>query len=121
MAVEERLCPINYETRLFKRPPCGGKIVKKEPLLSHDKIIGQIPGPKKIEEARALDEIVPDFIYQCENGHSFTRPDWWADVPVVAPGTISTMGYSGSKEIANKPPLWYSELSDEEKEKVYKK
>ena len=121
MATEKRDCPIHYETKLYKRPPCGGKIVRREPVLSHDDIIGQIPGPKNPEEARALADIVPDFIYQCENGHAFTRPEWWADVPTVAPGTISTTGFSGTKAIANKPPLWYHELSDEEKEKIWKK
>lgn len=120
MAVEERLCPINYGTSLFKRPVCAGKIVRREPVLSHDKVIGHIPGPTKIEEARAIDNMVVYFIYQCENGHTFTRPDGWADVPTVPPGTISTTGYSGTEGITNKPPLWYSGLSDQEKEDLLK-
>lgn len=118
---EEKDCPINYGTSLFKRPPCDGKIIRREPVLSHDLVIGHIPGPTKIEEARALDEMVPYYIYECGNGHTFTRPDGWADVPTVAPGTITAMGYSGTEVISNKPPLWYTKLSDEEKEKFIKK
>lgn len=120
MVTEKRDCPINYGTSLFKRSICSGKIIKKEPILSHDMVIGHIPGPTKIEEARALDEMVLYYIYQCDNGHTFTRPDGWADVPTVPPGTISTKGYSGEEEITNKPPLWYINLSDEEKKKFLK-
>ncbi len=118
---EEIDCPISYGTSLYKRPPCGGKITRREPILSHDLIIGHIPGPTKIEEARALDDMVPYYIYECENGHTFTRPDGWADVPTVPPGTIVSHGYFEVGTITNKPPLWYTKLSDEEKDNFLKK
>jgi len=119
---EERTCPIQYGTKLFKYPLCGAKIKRREPVLSRDEIIGQIPGPgpKSVQKARALDEVVPDYIYECEDGHAYTRPEWWADVPTVPPGTITLTGFSGKSAIVNKPPLWYTELSEEEKKKFLK-
>ncbi|MDY6966279.1 MAG: hypothetical protein SVM80_09995 [Halobacteriota archaeon] len=117
---EERVCPLQYDTKMFKRPPCGAKIVRREPVLSPEKIVGHITGPTKIEEARALDDMVLYYVYQCEVGHTFTRPDGWADVPTVEPGSITCVGFSGTEAIANTPPSWYHDLSDEEKEKIWK-
>ena len=117
---EERRCPYYYETKMFKRPPCNAKIIRKEPLLSHEGKVGQIVGP--VDPAKgwiATDEkTMHMYIYECENGHVSVRRDGWADVKSVPPGTIKVKGFSGSNKIANTPPIWYQKLSEEEKARL---
>ena len=119
---EERKCPVFFETKMYKSPPCNGKILRKEPLLSPEKSIKQVRGPIDINTATYKPEESFDeektrryFIYECEHGHFLDRPEGWADVPTVPSGTIKS-----SKGSVNIPPTWYLELSDEEKEKYWK-
>ena len=107
---EERRCPIFWESKMHKVPPCNGKILQKEPVFASEKLAGQIYGLKNIG-GRAAEEKVPYYIYECEHGHLLSRPEGWADVPTVPPGTIKSV-YGG----INRPPKWYQELSEEEKE-----
>lgn len=89
MTEEERTCPFWYETAMRKRPPCGAKIIRREPVVSHKTYLEDIKGPEKWEGGRInLDEMIPYYMYQCEEGHLIYRPAWWADVPTVAQGTI---------------------------------
>ena len=86
---EERTCPLWYETKINKRPPCGAKIVRREPVESPKRYLTDILGPKEWEGGRIkLEEMIPYYIYQCEKGHLIYRPEWWADVPTVPQGTI---------------------------------
>lgn len=87
----ERTCPVHLETKLYKASPCGGKILRKEPVLSPKRLIGHIYGPKNIEGGRAGEKRVLYYLYECENGHIINRPDWWANVPMVPPGTIKSI------------------------------
>ena len=93
---------------------CNAKILKREPILSHERVLSHIRGPIDLRGSRTEEGDCPYYLYQCENGHILTRPDWWADVPVVTPGTISGKG------IKNTPHKWFSELSKEEKENILK-
>ena len=109
---EERTCPIYYETMMYKKPPCGGKILRKEQILSSEEVIGDLYGPKELEGGYTEEEKVLYYIYECENGHALVRPDWWADVPIVPTGTIVIHGSKehpewykeGNRGITNKPP-----------------
>ena len=47
---------------------------------------------------------VPFFLYECEKGHKLSRPDGWADVPEVPPGTIKSM-YGEQIKL----PQWFKE------------
>ncbi|MDY6964835.1 MAG: hypothetical protein SVM80_02530 [Halobacteriota archaeon] len=125
---EERTCPVFFETKMYKRPPCGAKIVQKEPILSSERVVGHISGPKDIKGCRTGEEDDLYYIYECENGHALVRPDWWADVPVVAPGTIVVGGFKEHPEwyledrtIKIKPPKWYQDLPDFQQEEIWKK
>ena len=109
---EERKCPVFHGTSLYKSPACNGKILKKEPILSPEKIVGHLYGPKDMRGGRTGEDDVFYYLYVCENDHTFIRPDWWADVPIVTPGTVSAQG------IVNKPPKWYLEMPEEEKKKM---
>ncbi|MDY6966505.1 MAG: hypothetical protein SVM80_11170 [Halobacteriota archaeon] len=101
--VKETRCPVFYETTLYKRPPCNGKIIRREPIISSEETIGQLRGSKDIRGGRTGEgNEVPYYIYECENGHALVRPEWYADVPTVPAGTI---GIHGSKE----HPEWYRE------------
>jgi len=111
---EERKCPVFHETSLYKSPPCNAKILKKEPILSPEMIVGRLYGPKDIRGGRTGGDDAFYYLYVCENDHTFVRPDWWADVPVVLPETVSALG------IVNKAPKWYTKLPKEEKEKIMK-
>jgi len=89
---EERTCPIVYETMMYKRPLCGGKILRREPVFSRKGYLDDIKGPEKWEGGRIkLEELVPYYMYECEYGHLLYRPSWWADVPTVPQGTIKDM------------------------------
>ncbi len=82
-------------------------------------IVGHIIGPKQSGSART-DEMKATsyyYTYECEHGHTLVRPEEWADVPTVLPGTIS----SGRYGIINTPARWYNELSDGEKEDICKR
>jgi len=115
MGFEEKRCTYFYkETKLHRGIPCTANIIKKEPFCSTEKSIGQILTPKNAAEWHSGDEKIPAYLYQCENGHILFRPDDWADVKIVPPGTISGRG------IINKQPIWYQELSEEEKRKLWK-
>ncbi|MDY6966275.1 MAG: hypothetical protein SVM80_09975 [Halobacteriota archaeon] len=115
---DEKICPAHFGTKLYKYD-CGGKILRREPLISSDEMLGKITGLKNFEgdawELEKLAEIIPYYLYECENGHILTRPDGWADVPTVPPGTIKCRFGWG-----NKQHHWYYNLSDEEKDKVWK-
>ena len=115
---EETKCPVFRETRLFKIPICDGKIKRREPLLSLEDIVGHIVGPDEKGSARTDEEEASSYyyIYECEHGHTLVRPDKWADVPTVPPGTIP----SGCYEIINTPAKWFNELPEAEKEKIWK-
>ena len=113
MGWEERRCTYYYkETKLHKGAPCNAKILRKEPIFSTEKSIGHILTQKNTAEWHAGEEKISAYLYQCENGHILYRPDDWTDAQTVPPGTISGNG------IVNRPPKWYQELSEEEKEKV---
>ena len=110
---EERRCPVYIKTSMHSYE-CNAKILKREPILSRERVLSHIRGPIDLRGARTEEGDCPYYLYQCENGHTLTRPDWWADVPIVPPGTISGHG------ITNTPHKWFAELSEEEKEKVWK-
>lgn len=100
--VEEAKCTYYLkDTKLHKGIQCEAKIVKKEPVLSSEEFIGKIAGAKKTLGGELKGDPVPQYLYQCENGHILYRPEQWADVPEVAPGEIeSTYGTT------NKQPKW---------------
>ena len=120
--VEKRKCPVFWETKMYKVPRCDGKILRKEPAFTSEKIAGQIYGQKmlgandKVWKLYAIEEKVPYYIYECEHGHLLSRPEEWADVPIVPPGTIKSV-YGG----INRQPKWYQNLSQEEREMAWKK
>ncbi|MDY6965345.1 MAG: hypothetical protein SVM80_05160 [Halobacteriota archaeon] len=115
---EEKRCPVFRETILCKVPICDAKILRREPLLSLEDIVGQIVGPKQQGFAKTDEEEASSryYTYECEKGHTLIRPEEWADVPKVPPGTIQ----SGRYGIKNTPAQWYNELPEEEKEKILK-
>ncbi|MDY6966277.1 MAG: hypothetical protein SVM80_09985 [Halobacteriota archaeon] len=126
---DETRCPVHIKTRLYSAPQCNGKILRREPALASEKIVGHIFGPNKIRGgSRITEERVPYYLYECEKGHILNRPEWWADVPTVPPGTIKTSPNKAHPEwyrdkeraMVNKQHNWYNELSDEEKVKVWK-
>ena len=114
---EERKCPVLWRTALYTKPTCNAKIIRREPLLGSEYVIGQVKSTKDFKGGRVGEEKVPQYVYECENGHLLERPDWWADVPTVPPGTVSTTRIG----ISNKPHKWYVALSEQEKEKVWKR
>ena len=115
MDFEEKRCTYYYkETRLHRGIPCNANLIKKELFFSTEESIGHILTPKNTMEWHSGDEKIPAYLYQCENGHILFRPDGWADVKTVPPGTISRYG------IINKQPRWYQELPEEEKENLWK-
>lgn len=116
---EERRCPVYYKSLLYEKPPCDGKILRKEPLISSEGVIGHISGAKNFYHNRTGDETCFYYLYVCENGHIVYRPDWWADVPIVSPGTIKSAEKWG--ETINKTPKWYKELSEEGKTKIWRR
>lgn len=86
---EEKTCPFWYKTKLHNKPPCGAKIIRREPVYSKKRYVDDILGPKEWEGGRLrLEEMIPYFMYECEHGHLVYRPEWWADVPTVPQGTI---------------------------------
>ena len=115
---EEKKCPVYYKSILYDKPPCDGKILRREPLISSERVIGHISGATNIFHNRTGDETCPYYLYECENGHILTRPDWWADVETVPPGTIKSGEAWGGT--INKQPEWYLKLPDEEKKKVWR-
>ena len=112
---EERRCPVLWRTVLYNKPMCNGRITRREPLLGSEKVIGQMESTKDFKGGRVGEGRVSHYIYECENGHILERPEWWADVPTVPPGTITA-----KFGITNKPHKWYIELSEDEKEKVWR-
>lgn len=111
---EDRVCPCSFDTKM-KKVSCGAKIIEREPLLSSQAEVGQILGPRLIKGSRTGEDDVPYYAYKCEVGHMISRPEGWANVPTVAPGTMKTrFGY------AQKTHAWFNELSDNEKKKVWK-
>lgn len=122
MSEEKRRCPVFWETKMYKVPRCNAKILRKEPAFTSEKMVGQIHGQKMLGENTkvwtlfAVEEKVPYYIYECEQGHLLSRPEGWADVPIVPPGTIKSV-HGGT----NRPPKWYQDLSEEEKEMAWKK
>lgn len=113
---EERKCPVLWRTALYTKPTCNAKIIRKEPLLGSEKVIGQMESTKDFKGGRVGEKRVLHYIYECENGHLLERPEWWADVPTVPPGTVS----STKNAIINKPHKWYIGLSDNEKDSIWK-
>ena len=119
----------HFNTKLFKgSAKCTGKIVRREVLLNPDVRIGGLQYTNYIERLRkretdfvfariAVDEMVPWYWYQCENGHIHLRPEGWAiNVSTVPPGTIKS-----EYGTINKPPKWFLDLSEEEQKKVWKR
>jgi hypothetical protein len=92
--MEEVKCMYYYkDTLLHKGSPCNAKIVRKEPVFSSEEEIDAIFGPRRMSEWRNGEKFVQYYLYECEKGHLSYRPDGWADVPTVPPGTIkSTYG-----------------------------
>ena len=118
----------HFKTRLYSGSArCTGKIKKREILLNPDHRIGGLKYTNYIERLRkgetdfvfariGVDKMVPWYWYQCENGHIHLRPDGWAvNVTTVPPGTIKS-----NSGIINKPPKWFTDLSKEEQEKIWK-
>ena len=111
---EERRCPVYYQSMMYSKPPCDGKIIRKEVVLSSEETIGDLHGPKELEGGYTEEEKVVYYIYECENGHALVRPEWWADVPIVPTGTIAIRGskehpewyIDGDRYITNKPPRY---------------
>jgi len=110
---EEKRCPVYIKTSMYNYE-CNAKILKREPLLSHDRVLSRVLGPIDLRGSRTEEGDCLYYSYICENGHILNRPDWWADVPIVPPGTLSGQG------IKNTPHGWYAGLKEEEKEKVWK-
>ena len=107
-------------SKLYDPPACNAKIIKKEPLLTSEKASGQLVYMDNTTNWNIDSTMVRWYLYQCEKGHISLRHDGWADVPEVPPGTIPQKGFSGIDGMVNKPPLWYTRISDEEKKKVLK-
>lgn len=113
---EERVCTYYAkDTKLYKSPPCNAKILRRELVLSSEKAVQKINASKSTMGGRVGEEMVSWYLYQCENSHILIRPDGWADVQTVPPGTIKSI--DGAR---NKPPQWYIELSEKQKEKVWR-
>ncbi|MDY6958361.1 MAG: hypothetical protein SVK08_04320 [Halobacteriota archaeon] len=101
MGEDDRCCTYYCkDTMLHKGDQCEGKILRKEPILSPEKMIGQISGAKTTLGGE-IKEGTLYYLYQCENGHILYRPGDWADVEEVSPGTIKS-----SNDIVNKPPTY---------------
>ncbi|MDY6964696.1 MAG: hypothetical protein SVM80_01825 [Halobacteriota archaeon] len=106
-------CGTGMGSKLYEPTACNAKIVRKEPLLSSERASGLFHYMDNTTNWNIDSEMVPWYLYQCENGHMALRHEGWVDVPTVPIGTMkSTYGS------VNKPPKWYTELSDEEKDKV---
>lgn len=95
---KERRCPTFREMGFFNYK-CGAKIIKKTPALASRADFGQFTSEGFLEKKYMPEERykewgfggrtdpksrVPMYIYMCEKGHFWIRPDWWADVPVVS-------------------------------------
>lgn len=113
--VEEKKCPVFCRSKIYSNPPCNAKIFRKEPVIPSEQKMGPIYGPTNVKEARTTDKKVPYYLYECEHGHILNRPEKWANVPTVPPGTIK----SNCGTII-KPQVWYDELPEEKKEKACK-
>ncbi len=99
---EEPKCTYYYkDTKLHVGTKCEAKIVKKEPILSSEKFVGRINGAVKTTGGELKGDPVNQYLYQCENGHILYRPEQWADVTEVSPGTIKSI-YGTT----NKQPNW---------------
>ena len=128
--IKEMTCPIfrGIGTALIKIPECGAKLIRKEPVISSEKMCGHLKGPKDPKGCRTGEDDDDYYYFECENGHVIVRPGWYADVPIVPPGTIKPTPsksnpdwYTSNEGVHAVPHAWYGELSDEEKEKVWKK
>ena len=129
--IEEKTCPVfrGIGTSLIKVPECGAKFIRKEPVLSSEKICGHLKGPKDPKGCRTGEDDDYYYYFECENGHVVVRPNWYANVPVVAPGTIKSPQVKEHPEwyakesdgVSATPHAWFGELSDEEKDQVWKK
>ncbi len=116
---EEKTCPAHFGTKLYKTK-CSAKILRKEPLIGSQEVLGAVTGLKNFEgdqwKLGNLAEMTEYYIYECENHHLLCRPENWADVPLVPPGTIKCRyGWENTQH------QWYHSLSDDKKEKVWKK
>ena len=111
MSDEGRCTFYSKNTKLYKSLPCNAKITRRELVLSSEKAVKKIDASKSTMGGRVGEEMVSWYLYQCEGGHILIRPDGWADVPTVPPGTIKSI--DGAR---NKPPQWFTELSQNEKE-----
>ena len=115
---EEKTCPAHFGTKLYKYE-CGAKIIRKEPLIGSQEILGAVTGLKNFEgdqwKLGKLAEMTEYFSYECENGHILTRPLDWADVPIVPPGTIKCR-----YEWENTQHQWFYELPEDKKEEIWK-
>ncbi len=126
----EQTCPVfrGTATALITIPECCAKLIKKEPLISSEKICGHLIGPEDPKGCRTGEKDDEYYYFECEKGHVIVRPGWYADVPIVPPGTIKGTPvkdhpewYIKGEGVAATPHAWYGELTDEEKEKVWKK
>lgn len=134
-----RRCPAAAWTKLYRMERCNAPIVRKERLVSPESQLGYITGTDwgviglKEEEEREFyaggptdKAYVPFYIYECEKGHKHPRPEGWADVPEVPPGTIRSIFDARDKKYKNigypmpdpktppgirslKPPKWHIE------------
>ena len=107
-------------SKLHEPAVCNAKIVRKEALLTSERASGQLSYMDNTTNWNIDSTMVRWYLYQCEKGHVSLRYDGWADVPEVPPGTIQQKGLSGKEDIVNKPPLWYTKISEEEKKNVLK-
>jgi hypothetical protein len=105
----ERRCTVSLETKMYKTEPCNGRILRREPVISSEAALEYIHGPKDIKEGKGGS--VRYYLYECENGHILNRPEGWADVPTVPPGTIKSIHGT-----VNKPQKWYLDLPEDESE-----
>jgi hypothetical protein len=122
---KEGTCPVFHSSGVYTTERCGAKLIRKEPVLSAERVIGHLYGPKDLGGGYSGREEDYYYMYECEKGHTIHRPNWYADVPIVPPGTMKTrplFTYKGRKVegTRNKLPGWYALLSEEEKEEVWK-
>jgi hypothetical protein len=125
-------CPVFWKTKRYEYK-CNAKIIRKEPLISSEMSVAHVVGPVVITGCRTGEESVPYYFYECENGHLLCRPDWWADVPIVPPGTIEAkqlhleehpewyLKERRGKTMVNIQPRWYQEMTDKGRDMIWKK
>ena len=114
-------CGTGMGSKLFEPTACNAKIVRKEPLLTSEKASGQLTYMDNTTNWNIDSTMVKWYLYQCEKGHISLRHEGWAPgVPSVPPGTIQQKGFFDKEALVNKPPLWYTKISDQEKEGVLK-